>query len=240
MWLHLFKVEHFAKKAGERGVRRAVHVGSCTLQVRSGRGDQYILAQLILLNSGWHDDWFYLHNDDDQLSRFFGWVLMSREENWTYGVVEDEKPKLQPLLDALRRLRQRGLTAGMVAVAFHRRRAQPLTQRWLWLDEMTSEASLEGSQMSHESLPLDEVAHRARWMVASFKQEDIDRVPMCPTQGFEPLVSVASDSFKFFCFQIPSTNSVEAYVQDLSAVKESRPSVLEDRAAREARRLLAA
>jgi hypothetical protein len=44
--------------------------------------------------------------------------------------------------------------------------------------------------MSHESLPLDEVTRRARWMVGSFKQEDIDRVPMRPTQGFEPLVSV--------------------------------------------------
>jgi hypothetical protein len=89
--------------------------------------------------------------------------------------------------------------------------------------------------MSHESLPLDEVARRARWMVGSFRQEDIDRVPMRPTQGFEPLVSVISDSLKFFCFQIPSTNSVETCVQDLSAVKESRPPVLEDRAAREAR-----
>jgi hypothetical protein len=44
LWLHLFRAEHFAKKAGERGVRCAVHAGSCTLQVRSGRGNQYILA----------------------------------------------------------------------------------------------------------------------------------------------------------------------------------------------------
>jgi ribosome modulation factor len=95
---------------------------------------------------------------------------MSRKENWTYGVIEDDKPKLQPLLDALRRLRQRGLTAGMVAAAFHRRRVLPLTQRQLRLDEMTPEASLEGSQMSHETLPLDEVTQRARWMVGSFKQ----------------------------------------------------------------------
>jgi hypothetical protein len=29
---------------------------------------------------------------------------MSREDNWSYGVIEEEKPKLQPLLDALRRL----------------------------------------------------------------------------------------------------------------------------------------
>jgi hypothetical protein len=117
---------------------------------------------------------------------------MSREENWSYSVVEEDKPKLQPLLDALRRLRQRGLTAGMVATVFHCRRVLPLTQRRLWLDEMTPEALLEGSRMSHESLPLDEVARRARWMVGSFKQEDIDRVLMRPTQGFEPLVSVIS------------------------------------------------
>jgi hypothetical protein len=71
LWLHFFRAEHFAKKAGERGVRRAVHAGSCTLQVRSGQGEQYIPAQLILSNNDWHDDWFYLRNDDDQLPKFF-------------------------------------------------------------------------------------------------------------------------------------------------------------------------
>jgi hypothetical protein len=40
-----------------------------------------------------------LHNDGDQLPKFSGRVLMSHEENWTYGVVEDEKPKLELLLD---------------------------------------------------------------------------------------------------------------------------------------------
>jgi hypothetical protein len=65
LWLHLFRAEHLTKKAGERGVWHAVHEGSCTLQVQSGRGEQYILAQLISSNSGWHDEWFYLCNDDD-------------------------------------------------------------------------------------------------------------------------------------------------------------------------------
>jgi hypothetical protein len=54
---------------------------------------------------------------------------MSREDNWTYDIVEEEKPKLQPLLDALRGLRQRGLTTGMVVAAFYRRRVLPLMQR---------------------------------------------------------------------------------------------------------------
>jgi hypothetical protein len=42
LWLRLFKAEHFAKKAANRGVWRAVHAGSCTLQVRAGRGKLYI------------------------------------------------------------------------------------------------------------------------------------------------------------------------------------------------------
>jgi hypothetical protein len=103
---------------------------------------------------------------------------MSREDNWSYGVVEEEKPKLQPLLDALRKLHQRRLTAGMVSTTFHHRRVLPLMQRRLRIDEMMSGVSLEGSWMLHETLPQDEVARRVRWMVCSFKQEDIDKVPM--------------------------------------------------------------
>jgi hypothetical protein len=44
LWLHLFRAEFFVKKAGERGARRAVPAGSCVLQVRSSRSDQYIPA----------------------------------------------------------------------------------------------------------------------------------------------------------------------------------------------------
>jgi hypothetical protein len=73
LWLYLFKVKHFAKKAGEMGVRRAVHAGSYTIQVRPSRGELYILA--------WHDGWFYQRNDDGQLHRFFGQVLMFWKEN---------------------------------------------------------------------------------------------------------------------------------------------------------------
>jgi hypothetical protein len=81
LWLHLFNAEHFAKKVGECGVRCAVHVGSCTLQVQVGQGEQYISAQLISSNSWWHDGWFYLRNDDDRLPKFSGRVLMSHEDN---------------------------------------------------------------------------------------------------------------------------------------------------------------
>jgi hypothetical protein len=59
------------------------------------------------------------------------------------------------------------------------------------MDQMEPGVSLEGSQMSHETLPLDEVVQHARWVMGGFKQEDIDRVTMRPNQGFEPLVSTS-------------------------------------------------
>jgi hypothetical protein len=31
LWLHLFKVEHFTKKAGEKGVWQVVHARSCMI-----------------------------------------------------------------------------------------------------------------------------------------------------------------------------------------------------------------
>jgi hypothetical protein len=68
---------------------------------------------------------------------------------------------------------------------------------------MTPEASLEGSRMSHESLTLEEVLRRARRMVGNFKPEDVDKVPMRPTQGFEPLVGAIASIFIYFvCFRV--------------------------------------
>jgi hypothetical protein len=121
--------------------------------VRSSWADLYIPAHLISLNSGWHEGWFYLRNDENQLPRYTGHVLTAREDRWTYGVSEAEKPCLDPL----QQLRLRGLTAAAVAAAFHRRRVMPLCRRHLRLDQMTPEASLEGTRMSHESLALEEV-----------------------------------------------------------------------------------
>jgi hypothetical protein len=190
LWLHLFRAEFFAKKAGERGARCAVPVGSCVLQVRFGRGDQYISAQLISSNSGWHVADFTSVMTTINYRGIPGGCssLEGRTGRMAWWTMRSQS--LDPLLDALWRLRQRGLTARMVAAAFHRWRVMPLTHRRLRLDQMTLEAPLEGSRMSHESLSLNEVARRARRMVGNFKPEDVDRVPMRPTQGFEPLVSV--------------------------------------------------
>jgi hypothetical protein len=65
---------------------------------------------------------------------------------------------------------------------------------------MTPEASLEGSRMSHESLVLEEVLRRAHRMVGNFKMDEVDKVPMRPSQGFEPVVSVFGSVYSLVLF----------------------------------------
>jgi hypothetical protein len=89
--------------------------------VRQERSNLYIPAQLTSSNRGWQEGWFYLHNDDGRLPPYMGHVVTKRLEKWRWGAPTSEQPKLQPLLDALRRLRDGGLTAAGVVAAFHRR-----------------------------------------------------------------------------------------------------------------------
>jgi hypothetical protein len=70
LWTHLFSVELFALTTGEKKVRMAVRASGCTLQLRQGRAQQYILAILVSSNKGWQRRWFYLRNDDGRLPSF--------------------------------------------------------------------------------------------------------------------------------------------------------------------------
>jgi hypothetical protein len=104
-----------------------------------------------------------------------------------------EQPKLQPLLDALKRLRDGGLTTTGVVDAFHRWQVLPLMARWLLLDQMEEGALLEGCQMSDTSLMTVEVTRRVAYIVATgFTVVDLNRVKMRPTRGYISLVSATT------------------------------------------------
>jgi hypothetical protein len=108
------------------------------------------------------------------------------------GAPASEQPKLQPLLDALRRLRDGGLTVVEVAAAFHRRHVLSLKAQWLCLDEM-EEASLEGCRMSDASLSTTEVTRRVAYMLAAgFTVAELNQVRMHPTWGYISLVSMTN------------------------------------------------
>jgi hypothetical protein len=70
LWLHLFTVEFFALTMEAKKIRMAVRAGGCTLQLRPGRVQQYILASLATSNKGWQNRWFYLRNNDGRLPSF--------------------------------------------------------------------------------------------------------------------------------------------------------------------------
>jgi hypothetical protein len=50
---------------------------------------------------------------------------MKRSEKWKWGMVAKDLPKLEPLLRALERLKDKGLMAAGVVAAFHGRRVLP-------------------------------------------------------------------------------------------------------------------
>jgi hypothetical protein len=136
LWTHLFSVELFASTTEAKKVCMAVRAGGCTLQLRPGRMQQYIPATLVSLNKGWQRQWFYLRNDDGRLLSFSQRVVTAAGSNWRWGATRAKQEMLQPLLDALQKLRDEGLTAAGVVAAIHRWRVLPLAERRLQLSEM--------------------------------------------------------------------------------------------------------
>jgi len=96
-------------------------------------------------------------------------LISERPNHWTYGVVQVHQSRLDPLLDALKKLREEGLIAALIHSAFHHRRVLPLMSRPLRMDEMGPDVSsrdLEACWMSDEAPADDEVAARVRVAVA--------------------------------------------------------------------------
>jgi hypothetical protein len=119
-----------------------------------------------------------------------GHVVTERLSKWRWGFPSAEQPRLQPLLDALKRLRDGDLTAVGVVAAFHRWCVLPLMAWRLCLDEMEEGAQLEGCQMSDASLTAIKVTRRVTYMVSvGFTLVDLNRVKMRPTRGYISLVS---------------------------------------------------
>jgi hypothetical protein len=114
----------------------AVRAGGCTLQLSPGRAQLYIPANLVSSNKGWQRQWFYLRNDDGRLPSFSQRVVTAAGSNWRWGATRAKREMLQPLLDALQKLRDEGLTAVGVVAAIHRQRVLPLAERRLQLSEM--------------------------------------------------------------------------------------------------------
>jgi hypothetical protein len=94
LWTHLFSAEFSAVSTDVKKVRMAVRAGGCTLQLRSGRAQQYIPASLVSSNKGWQNRWFYLWNDDEVLPPFSQRVVTAAGDNWRWGATRENQEKL--------------------------------------------------------------------------------------------------------------------------------------------------
>jgi hypothetical protein len=78
---------------------------------------------------GWRRAWFLLRNDANApLPAFTGSCPIS-EPNWGYGVAQTDLHRLQPLLEVIRGLLQKGLKGTEVLRIFFSRGVQPLHGR---------------------------------------------------------------------------------------------------------------
>ena len=174
----------------------AVRASGCTLQLRSGRAQQYIPAPLVSSNKAWQNQWFYLRNDDGVLPPFSQRVVTAAGDNWRWGATRENQEKLQPILRALQKLQAEGLTTAGVVAAIHRQRVLPLVERRLRLSEMKSGVDLEGSRMSSTPLTIDDLLRRVAGTVGRLDAGVLNQPLMRPDHGYVSLVSVRP----FFCF----------------------------------------
>jgi hypothetical protein len=98
---------------------------------------QYIPAILASSNKGWQRRWFYLRNDGELLPPFSQRAVTAATDAWRHGTPYERQKNLEPLLQALKELREGGFTAAGVIAVFNRRRVLPLAERRLPLWEMT-------------------------------------------------------------------------------------------------------
>jgi hypothetical protein len=111
-----------------------------SLAVREQFKDDYIPCTMTTNNDGWERGWFYLRNAEPGLPPYTGRVF-KKPDSWGYGVsTPQHRRRLGSLLDALRNLAARGLTAPGVLAFLHHRRVVPLMERPLCIYEMTGEA----------------------------------------------------------------------------------------------------
>jgi hypothetical protein len=142
--------------------------------------------------------WFYLRNDGGMLPPFSQRVVTATGNNWRWGATRENQEKLQPILLALQKLRDGGLTTAGVVAAIHRRRVLPLAERRLRLAEIKPGVDLECSRMSSTSLSADDLLKRVAGTVGRLDAGALSQPAMQPDRGYVSLVSVRSS----FCFAL--------------------------------------
>ena len=124
LWLHLYRGELLHAPGEATRVRKPVRAGCLNLVQKTSKAEEareYIPVGLTSNHVGWDSQWFYLRNDDDLFPAYTGCLISERPDHWNYGVVKTLQSRLRPILDALKKLREEGLTAALVLSVVHHR-----------------------------------------------------------------------------------------------------------------------
>jgi hypothetical protein len=74
---------------------RAATIGCTNLQMKQGRGDDYIPSSMTSSNSDWHKGLFYLQSDPEfTLPAFTRNFIGQSRRNWTDGPVKMKQEKI--------------------------------------------------------------------------------------------------------------------------------------------------
>jgi hypothetical protein len=166
LWVHLFRTELHTLPTSEPSSRRVARAGGLALAVRSSRREEYIPCTMTSNNADWERGWFYLRNADPGLTPYTGKLLRERAASWYHGVsLPSHQAWLDSLVAALKKLADRGLTAGCILANLHHRRIVPLMERRLRIFEMSEDADpveLAESRLLRDPFPRSYAATRAR------------------------------------------------------------------------------
>ena len=212
LWKYFFSVS-LITKPGRLRERLAVPVGCASIHMRRFRAQEYMEVNLTDSNKGWQSLWFYLKNSEEApLPAFTGRIIEEPvPPSWFFGPTKQEKPRLDPALDALALLRGNGLSPIDVLGAYHSRRLCPLMERRLRMWEMKPDADYTGTVMSTEALSTGEVGQRIKEALDIPRgQEDMSicypvpgRPTMLPDLGSRDFVSACHFSFSLIPFCLP-------------------------------------
>jgi hypothetical protein len=142
-------------------------------------------------------------------------VVTAAGNNWRWGATRKNQEKLQPIMRALQKLQDEGLTAAGVVAAIHRRRVLPLAERRLRLLEMKPGVDLEGSRMSSTSLSTDDLLKRVAGTVGRLDAGVLSQPSMRPDHGYvsDPpsILRRVFYVFDSYCWDFCSSPGVEGF-----------------------------
>ena len=176
LWKFFFSVSMQTSR-GEPGP-----IGCAGIHLRSDKAEEFIGLKLSRSNRGWQRGWFYLRNDPAYgVPEYNGNVVFEeRPGSWHWGVPSGEVPRLRPLIDAVARLIQEGVSGMGIAGNYHARGVAPLMRRGVELGQMAAGADLRGSVL-RGGPPSYAV------VVALLRESFEDPVPRFPIEGHPPM-----------------------------------------------------